>query len=135
MPRLDLRITVHAVTAVESALDLPGQHLGVPVAELLEGRGSDRVPVLGYLFYIGDRGRTDCRTGPVAAGGAAGADAADDAWFRLRDEEALTLRRWSGWPRPPSGVTASATLLKGGVLPGAEEAEAVRALAQRFPPA
>ena len=32
----DLRITIHAVTALESALlDLLGQHLGVPVAALL----------------------------------------------------------------------------------------------------
>ena len=32
----DLRTTIHAVTAVESALlDLMGQHLGVPVAALL----------------------------------------------------------------------------------------------------
>ena len=38
----DLRTTVHAVTAVESALlDLHGQFLGVPVAELL-GDGQQR---------------------------------------------------------------------------------------------
>lgn len=36
----DLRVTIHAVTAVEAALlDLLGQHLGVPVAALL-GEGS-----------------------------------------------------------------------------------------------
>jgi len=47
----DLRIAVHAVTAVESALlDLLGQHLGVPVAALLgEGQQRDRVEMLGYL--------------------------------------------------------------------------------------
>lgn len=38
----DLRTTIHAVTALESALlDLHGQHLGVPVAELL-GEGQQR---------------------------------------------------------------------------------------------
>ena len=38
----DLRITIHAVTAVEAALlDLLGQHLGVPVAALL-GEGQQR---------------------------------------------------------------------------------------------
>ena len=38
----DLRTTIHAVTAVESALlDLQGQHLGVPVAALL-GEGQQR---------------------------------------------------------------------------------------------
>ena len=49
----DLRTTVHAVTAVESALlDLHGQFLGVPVAELLgDGQQRDfgadaRIPLL-----------------------------------------------------------------------------------------
>src|SRR5205814_797764 len=57
----DLRVTVHAVTAVESALlDLLGQHLGVPVAALLgDGRQRDRVQALGYLFFVGDRTKTD----------------------------------------------------------------------------
>ncbi|WP_330172306.1 glucarate dehydratase [Streptomyces sp. NBC_01498] len=124
----DLRVTVHAVTALESALlDLLGQHLGVPLCALLgEGRQRDRVPVLGYLFYVGDRGRTDL---PYRAG-----DGTGDDWLRLRDEEALT----------PEAVVRLAEAaqrrygfqdfkLKGGVLPGAEEADAVRALAERFP--
>jgi glucarate dehydratase len=53
----DLRTTIHAVTAIESALlDLLGQHLGVPVAALLgEGQQRDAVEMLGYLFYVGDR--------------------------------------------------------------------------------
>ena len=57
----DLRTTIHAVTAIESALlDLLGQHLGVPVAALLgEGQQRDAVEMLGYLFYVGDRARTD----------------------------------------------------------------------------
>src|SRR5262245_2151224 len=57
----DLRTTIHAVTAVESALlDLQGQHLGVPVAALLgEGQQRAAVPVLGYLFFVGDRRQTD----------------------------------------------------------------------------
>ena len=57
----DLRTTIHAVTAVESALlDLQGQHLGVPVAALLgEGQQRDAVQMLGYLFYVGDRKKTD----------------------------------------------------------------------------
>ena len=58
----DLRTTVHAVTALESAmLDLLGQFLGVPVAALLgEGQQRDRVEMLGYLFYVGDPGRRTC---------------------------------------------------------------------------
>src|SRR5258708_32978636 len=48
----DLRPTIHAVTAIESALlDLLGQHLEVPLAALLgEGQQRDKVQVLGYLF-------------------------------------------------------------------------------------
>ncbi|GAA2103180.1 enolase C-terminal domain-like protein [Actinomadura alba] len=125
----DLRTTVHVVTAFECALlDLLGQYLEVPVVELLgTGRRRDRVPVLGYLFFIGDRRRTDLAY-------RAGED--DDDWLRLRDEEALT----------PDAVVALAEAaqarygfadfkLKGGVLPGPREAEAVTALARRFPAA
>lgn len=126
----DLRTTIHAVTALESALlDLLGQHLGVPVAELLgEGQQRDTVPMLGYLFYIGDRTATDL---PYLAE----TDPADD-WERLRREEAMT----------PEAVVALAEAaqarygfsdfkLKGGVLPGEQEVAAVRALAERFPDA
>ena len=57
----DLRTTIHAVTALEAALlDLLGQFLGVPVAALLgEGQQRKTVDVLGYLFYVGDRSKTD----------------------------------------------------------------------------
>src|SRR4051812_21488831 len=81
---VDLRTAIHAVTAIESALlDLLGQHLDVPIAALLgEGQQRDAVQVLGYLFYVGDRAKTDL---PYAAE----PDAAD-AWLRLRHEPALT---------------------------------------------
>src|SRR5262245_4171942 len=74
----DLRTTIHAVTAIESALlDLMGQHLGVPVAALLgEGQQRDKVQVLGYLFYVGDRHNTNL---PYPSE----PDAKDD-WLRLR---------------------------------------------------
>src|SRR5690348_11590943 len=57
----DLRTTIHAVTAVECALlDLLGQYLDLPVAALLgDGQQRDTIRVLGYLFYLGDRHRTD----------------------------------------------------------------------------
>src|SRR5947209_7392633 len=57
----DLRTTIHAATALEAALlDLLGQFLGVPVAELLgEGQQRKQVRTLGYLFYVGDRNKTD----------------------------------------------------------------------------
>ncbi|MGY0489885.1 glucarate dehydratase [Streptomyces sp. WG-D5] len=126
----DLRIAVHAVTAVEAALlDLLGQYLNVPVAALLgEGVQRTSVPVLGYLFYVGDRRRTDLAYRDESD--------AKDAWERLRNEEALT----------PEAVVALAEAaqerygfqdfkLKGGVLDGRAEAEAVTALAERFPEA
>ena len=76
----DLRITVHAVTAIESALlDLLGQHLNVPMAALLgEGQQRDAVKMLGYLFYIGDRQQTDLAYRNEAD--------SDDDWFRVRHE-------------------------------------------------
>ena len=124
----DLRTTIHAVTAFEAALlDLLGQHLEVPVAALL-GQGQQRrsVPVLGYLFYIGDRKRTDLpyRADPQS----------NDAWFRLRDEEALNPQavvRLAEAAQERYGF--SDFKLKGGVLTGEAEMEAAAALAHRFP--
>jgi glucarate dehydratase len=127
----DLRVTVHVRTAIEAALlDLLGQYLEVPVAALLgEGQQRDRVRALGYLFFVGDRTKTDLgyRAGE-------GSDAGD--WFVVRDREALD----------PDGIVAQAEAaqarygftdfkLKGGVLPGAQEVEVMRALAARFPDA
>jgi glucarate dehydratase len=126
----DLRTTIHAVTALESALlDLLGQHLGVPVAALLgEGQQRDSVEMLGYLFYIGDRSRTDL---PYDSD-----PGADNDWFRRRHEAAMT----------PEAIVKLAEAaharygfndfkLKGGVLRGEEEVEAIRALHERFPQA
>ena len=126
----DLRIAVHAVTALESALlDLLGQHLEVPVAALLgEGQQRDKVEMLGYLFFIGDRAKTD-RPYVTAPG-------AQDAWSRLRHEVAMT---------PESVVRLAEAAyerygfndfkLKGGVLRGEDELAAVTALHERFPQA
>ena len=80
----DLRTTMHAVTAIESALlDLLGQFLGVPVAALLgEGQQRSCVDVLGYCFLLGIERRPICRI--------AVSRMRSDAWLRLRHEEALT---------------------------------------------
>ena len=126
----DLRIAIHAVTAAEAALlDLLGKHLDVPVAALLgDGQQRDAVQMLGYLFYVGDRNKTDLpyRSEPGA----------DNDWFRVRHEEAMT----------PEAVVRLAEAaqerygfqdfkLKGGVLRGDEEVDAVIALHERFPEA
>src|SRR5690348_6585296 len=124
----DLRVMIHAVTAVEAALlDLLGQHLVLPVAALLgEGQQRKSVETLGYLFFVGDRRKTDLA---YATG-----EGEKDGWFKLRHQEAMT----------PEAVVrlAEAThdhygfadfKLKGGVLRGDDEIEAVTAIAKRFP--
>jgi len=126
----DLRTTIHAVTAVESALlDLLGQHLGVPVAALLgEGQQRAAVEMLGYLFYVGDRNKTDLayHSEPDA----------DNSWSRIRHEVALTSQaivRQAEAAQERYGFNDFK--LKGGVLRGREEIEAVTALHERFPDA
>src|SRR6185436_17878403 len=116
----DLRTTIHAVTAIESALlDLLGQFRDVPVAALLgEGQQRDEVEMLGYLFFVGDKARTDL---PYAA-----EPDADNAWSRVRHEKAMT----------PEGVVRLAEAayerygfndfkLKGGALRAEEEIDAI----------
>jgi glucarate dehydratase len=126
----DLRTTVHAVTAVESALlDLFGQFLGLPVAALLgEGRQRSSVPVLGYLFFVGDRRKTRLAY--------AGEPDAGDPWLRLRHDEALNtaaVLRLAEAAQARYGFHDFK--LKGGVLAGTQEMETVTALAERFPQA
>jgi glucarate dehydratase len=126
----DLRVAIHAVTAVESALlDLLGQFLGVPVAALLgDGQQRDSVAMLGYLFYVADRKQTGL---PYAS-----EPEAQDDWLSLRHEAAMDAK----------GIVALAEAaykrygfkdfkLKGGVLRGEEEMEAITALSERFPDA
>lgn len=126
----DLRTGVHVLTAIETPLlDLLGKHLGVPVAALLgDGMVREKVPFLGYLFYVGDRNKTDLpyHSEPES----------DCEWYRIRHEEALT----------PETIVAHAKAtyekygfkdfkLKGGVLEGKEEMKAIRALKEAFPDA
>ncbi|HAT54092.1 MAG TPA: glucarate dehydratase, partial [Lactobacillus sp.] len=126
----DLRTTIHAVTAIESAfLDLLGKYLKVPVAALLgDGQQREKIDVLGYLFYIGDRNKTDL---PYLSG-----DDDTDDWGRIRREAALT----------PDQIVAEAKAaykrygfktfkLKGGVFDGEEEVKAIMALHKAFPEA
>jgi len=125
---INLRLE-NVVTAVEAALlDLLGQHLAVPLCELL-GNGQQRthVTMLAYLFYIGDRTQTDL---PYDG------DAARDGWYKARDEEALT-------PEQIANLASAAVdkygfrdfKLKGGVMRPEEEVAAVAAIKRRFPDA
>ena len=124
----DLRTTVHVQTAIETALlDILGKHLNVPVASLLgDGQVRDSVRFLGYLFYVGDRNKTDL---PYIHD-----DDDSDAWGRIRRDEAMT----------PEAIVELAKAayerygfkdwkLKGGVLSCPEELEAIRALKKEFP--
>ncbi|PRH45910.1 enolase C-terminal domain-like protein [Burkholderia multivorans] len=126
---INLRLD-NVITAIEAALlDLLGQYLDVPVAALLgEGQQRDAVPMLAYLFYIGDRRRTDLPYRDETH--------ASDPWFRLRNDEALT----------PAAIARQAEAaverygfadfkLKGGVMDGADEMEAIAAIKARFPDA
>ena len=129
----DLRTTVHALAAVESALlDLQGQHLGVPVAALLgEGQQRAQVRMLGYLFFVGDRRKT-----PLPYVDPAREPDSDDGWLRVRHHEALTPEAIVRQAEAAQARYGFADFkLKGGVLRGEEEVEAVRALHARFPQA
>ncbi len=126
----DLRVAVHAVTAIEAALlDLLGQFLEVPVAALLgEGQQREKVEFLGYLFYVGDRKKTDFAY--------PSAPHEKDDWLRIRNEEALTtdaIVKLAEAAYKRYGFRDFK--LKGGVLSGEKEIEAVKALHERFPEA
>ncbi len=122
--------TDNVITGVEAGLlDLLGQFLGVPVAALLgSGQQRESVRMLAYLFYIGDRRRTDLpyHSDPQA----------NDDWLRLRDEPALTAEEVV---RLAEAAVArygfSDFKLKGGVMRGETEMEAVAAIKRRYPDA
>ena len=123
---INLRLD-NVITAIETALlDLLGQYLGVPLCELLgNGRQRDSVRMLAYLFYIGERTRTDL---------AYPFDPDGQGWYRHRDQAALTA----------GAIVEQAEAaverygfrdfkLKGGVMRGEEEIEAATAIKKRFP--
>ena len=126
----DLRTGVHVLTALEAPLlDLLGKHLEVPAAALLgDGQRREKVKVLGYLFYVGDRKKTNLpylseETSPVE-------------WYRLRREEAVTSEAVVALARSSREVYGFEDFkLKGGVFRGEEEMKAIRALKNAFPDA
>jgi glucarate dehydratase len=124
----DQRTGIHVLTAIEAPLlDLLGKYLEVPVAALLgDGMVRKKVRFLGYLFYIGNRKKTDLAY-----------DSEPDsscAWYRLRHEKALTPESIVGLAKAAQEKYGFHDFkLKGGVLEGKEEMKAVRALKEAFP--
>jgi glucarate dehydratase len=85
------------------------------------------VKILGYLFFVGDRTKTSL---PYRSGGK------PSDWFGVRDEVALdpaAIVRMAEAAHAQYGFQDFK--LKGGVLSGEREMEAVTALASRFPDA
>ncbi|QLK63179.1 glucarate dehydratase [Enterobacteriaceae bacterium Kacie_13] len=128
-------LRVNAVAALEAALlDLMGKFLGVPVCELLgPGKQRDEVTVLGYLFYVGDRQKTDL---PYLTGKERAGEQGRHPWYHLRHQEAMNsdaIVQLAEAAQDRYGFKDFK--LKGGVLPGEQEIGAVKALAKRFPDA
>ena len=126
----DLRTGIHVITAIEAPLlDLLGQYLEVPVASLLgDGMVRDCVKVLGYLFFIADRRKTDL---PYYADENNTVD-----WYRLRHEEALDADAVVELARSGQQLYGFKDFkLKGGVLEGRQEIEVIKALKKAYPEA
>jgi glucarate dehydratase len=124
----DQRVMIHAVTAIEAAmLDLTGQALGVPVANLLgDGPQRDGVEALGYLFFLGDRESTTLPYPDYADSG--------DPWDRARSRETLDARGIVEQALAAKGRFGFSTFkLKAGVLDGITECECIAALAEALP--
>ena len=126
----DLRTGVHVITAIEApCLDLLGKHLGVPVCELLgDGQQRDKVRMLGYLFFVGDPNKTDLPYDHELD--------SDCEWYTIRHEEALTADKIVAFAKATHAKYGFQDFkLKGGVLPGNEEMDVIRALKKAFPEA
>lgn len=123
-------LRVNAVAALEAALlDLMGQFLNVPVAELLgAGKQRDEVTVLGYLFYIGDDKITDLPyQAPVTKG---------HEWYRIRRQVAMSTEAVINLAAAAKDLYGFKDFkLKGGVFEGQKEIETVTALKKNFPDA
>lgn len=126
----DLRTGVHVVTAIEAPLlDLLGKYMGLPVASLLgEGKQRDKVKILGYLFFVQDRTKTDL---PYMT-----EEDSKTEWYRVRHNTAMTPEAIVKLAKASQELYGFHDFkLKGGVLPGKEEMQAIRALKETFPDA
>lgn len=128
-----LKFVVKSEWAIECAmLDLMGQYLGVPMCQLLgEGQQRREVEMLGYLFYVSDKAKT-----PAGEMQYLDESGNSDPWFRLRREEILTPERIVEEAQAVQEKYGFRNFkLKGGVLTGQEEMDALRALKKAFPDA
>jgi len=124
----NLKDVVHAETAVESAmLDLLGQFMDMPVCDLLgDGRQRREVTVLGYLFYQADGKATGLPYIDESD--------SDDEWKALRRRPAMTAEAIVAQAKAAKARYGFKDFkLKGGVLAGELEMEAVAALKEAFP--
>lgn len=124
----DLRTGVHVVTAIEAPLlDLLGKFLEVPAASLMgDGLQRSSVRFLSYLFYVGDRKKTDLPYEEEPD--------ADCDWYRLRHEEAMDPEHIVALARATAEKYGFEDFkLKGGVLTPDEEVRAVTAIKEAFP--
>lgn len=127
----NLIFVVQAEAAIECAmLDLLGKYLNMPIAALLGDGGIQRTEVefLGYLFYIADPDE-------IPLGYIVETDIQDD-WDLVRRQKTLTpeeIVRQAKAAHERYGFNNFK--LKGGVLRGEEEMEAVVALKEAFPEA
>lgn len=88
----------------------------------------EAVEILGYLFYVGDRRKTNLNYRSEAN--------AEHEWYRLRNEEALTVESIVRLAEATHKLYGFNDFkLKGGVLSGDEEMEAIVALHERYPQA
>lgn len=126
-----LKFVVKSEWAIECALlDLLGQHLGVPMCQLLgEGQQRTEVEMLGYMFYVSDKSKVPAGQMPYLD-----ESGSPDPWFRLRREEILTPARLVEEAEALHEKYGFENFkLKGGVLRGEEEMEGLRAIKKRFP--
>jgi len=126
----DLWNRVHVVTGIEAPLlDLLGKYFGLLVASLLgEGKQRDKVKILGYLFFVRDRTKTDLLY--VAEENNA------VEWYRIRHDTAMTPETIVRLAKASQNLYGFHDFkLKGGVLSGKEEMQCIRALKKTFPDA
>lgn len=119
---------VQGETAIEAAcLDLLGKELNLPICSLLgEGRQRQEIDVLGYMFFVGDKDKTDLPYLDESE--------SKDPWFNLRRMEMLDS---SSIIKQASALIDKYGFknlkLKGGVLKGIDEMQIIADLKIKFP--